>query len=369
MPSKTVYLQFVQIDQYEPDKNFGSQSYADAERWGTGWYSVILMAATLPNDLPSSYEVSNAMFKLDAIDTGSGSGQIKLLWRGMDKWKSTWNWMNKDQPEAWKDGDDFNINVDLGALFWYGDFGGPGTLTYYGNSDFEDYIENAGPGGWIQVAIYTTTIGSYLSINGARVEFDYTPTGTPVITGFSPGSSNYGQSTPIDINGLCFDAAAFVSAQLVVNGVPTHDLSGSYQNPTLVEGTVSSSVPVGEYTVRVNLSGKYADSAAKFVVNSVGPVVTSVEGDTGAGFSKHAKRWVYLNGSNLTAPLTSITLLGQEGQGDFALTSVQTVVAGSKIKGWLEGPIPPGLYKAKAEVTGGTAYSPVFTVSLGPAWS
>jgi hypothetical protein len=365
MPSKTVELTWVMISAEFPDANFGAWSYARC--LGVPVTEVILLAAALPSDLPTSFVVTYSCIELDKWEPGSGgNGQIKQLFRGMSKTKSTWNLLNKDTGKTWRSGGPFNISIDLGELFWSGAFNNNDPQVCVGNAALADYIEGRGESGWVQFGVYPTTL-DVKTIDGARLKFDYTPAGDPAVTGFSPGSMNFGQTPAMTITGVSFQSAAFVSAQLV--GAATHNLTSPVVvSDTQITGNVPAGVAVGDYTVRVNLSGKPpADSAAKFVVNSVGPVVTSVEGDTGAGFVKHFKRWVYLNGSSLTAPLTSITLLGQEGQGEFALTSVQTVVAGTKIKGWLAGPIPPGRYQLTVTCTAGTVARQI-DVTLGPAW-
>jgi hypothetical protein len=128
-------------------------------------------------------------------------------------------------------------------------------------------------------------------------------------------------------------------------------------------------VAAGSYIIRVNISGQAAaDSAQSFAVNSVTATITAVNGPTGTGFVRNAyKQKLTLIGTTLTGA-SAISIIGQAGQGTFALTDI-AVVGAAEINGLLpDPPVPPGKYRAQATVTAGTVQSPEFDVSLGPGF-
>jgi len=279
--------------------------------------------------LPTSIEVSNARLELDKYPSGSpasGSGSIRKLSRYTDKYKATWNYEDKDKQKPWITGGPFSISADQGTVFWSGNFTDDDPQVCNGGSALADFIKDQweNHSGYIAFTVFTGESGAVKVFDGARLKFDYTESGTPAITGFSPESMNFGDTPTLNVFGSNLDAGTLDAIQLV--GGSTYSLTGIVRDSaTQVHGTIPSGVAVGSYTVRVRIGGVNYDSSGSFSVNSVTPTITKVYGnDGGDGFVKHYRRTVTIEGASLGGA-ASIDLLAQEGQGDVSLTGVTVV--------------------------------------------
>jgi len=265
-------------------------------------------------------------------------------------------------------GGPFLIGTDATTIFWAGNFNDNDPQVFNGNAALAAYIEGKGESNWMLFAINTLVAYDVKDYDGARLKFDYTESGTPVLTYFNPTGMSFGETPVLHVYGTDLDAGSLDKIQLV--GASTYDLTSIVRDSaTHIHGTVPAGVAVGNYIVRARIAAVNYDAPGSFSVSSAPPeppTITKIYGDdNGSGFVKHRKRWCYAEGTNL-GTCSSMQLQRQDAAGTVNLTSVSNVNS-TKIKGWLEGPIPPGTYKLKAIVAAGTIYSMNFRISLGPA--
>jgi len=361
----TVELQWLSITEGAPTTNFGHFAYAQAYGPQVGC-GAALLAAALPS-LPADITVTNARIELDYyLYTNWGSGQIKRLHRGMSKTESTWNLLNKTTGKTWLSGGPFLYGTDCTTLFWSGAFTDDDPQVCTGTAALAAYIEGKGESNWVLFAVIGAGSGdNKKDLDGARLKFDWTAAGTPVLTGFSPSGMVAGATPVLYAYGADLDAGALTAITLV--GGSNYNLTSiALDSAAQIHGTVPGGVAVGSYSVRATIGGSNYTAPGSFVVSSATPTLSNCRGDDGGvDFVHHKRRTLTCTGTSLTGT-SSITLLGQEGQGDTNLTSI-TNVSSTTVTGWLLGPIPPGRYQVRVVCSAGTVYREI-DVTLGPAW-
>jgi len=364
MGSESVELQWVMISTLSPDTNFGGWEFAEVRLWPVGGQIITVMGAALPT-LPDSFTVSNQRLELDRFSTCEGSGQIRRLHRGISKTDSTWNLCNKDTPKTWLSGGPFKVGTDATTIFWSGTFTDDDPQVFTGNAALASYIEGKGEGNWVMFAVIATEIGATKILDGARLKFDYTAAGTPVLTGFSPTGIVSGETPVLTVTGSDLDADSLDAIELV--GGSTYALTGiALDSSTRVHGTVPGGVTVGAYTVRVRIGGVDYDAPGSFSVSTAVMTLTNCYGDDGGvDFIHHYRRTLTCIGTTLTG-LVWIHLLGLEGQPDYSLFNLDGV-GSTEVTGQLLGPIAPGRYQVEVKCSAGTVYREI-DVTLGPAW-
>jgi len=368
MGAESVTLQWLEIDEHLPDSNLSYRDAAFCQFCSTHQKrNIILLQGQLPSGLPADFTCSNARLELDLYYSGStGSGILKWLYRGLNQTGSTWNLQNKNTGAHWLSGGPFNVGIDLGALYWSGALTDDDPQTIIGNAALNALIESKGAGGWVSFGIYVAAInGGTKFIDGARLKFDWVAAGTPVLTGFSPSGMVAGATPVLTVTGADLDAGALTAITLV--GGSNYNLTSiALDSATQIHGTVPGGVAVGSYSVRATIGGSNYTAPGSFVVSSATPTLSNCRGDDGGvDFVHHKRRTLTCTGTSLTGT-SSITLLGQENQGDTSLASI-TNVSSTEVSGWLLGPIPPGRYQVGVVCSAGTVYREV-DVSLGPAW-
>jgi len=366
MGAESVELQWVTIYKSLPDTNYGYLSYARAANGGATNEFIAVMGAALPS-LPDDITVSNARIELDYYSSipAVGSGQIRRLHRGMSKTGSTWNLLNKNTSKTWLSGGPFLVGTDSTTIFWAGNFNDNDPQVCTGSAALAAYIEGKGESKWVLFAINTLADGDKKGFDGARLKFDWVAAGTPVLTGFSPSGMVAGATPVLTVTGADLDAGALTAITLV--GGSNYNLTSiALDSATQIHGTVPGGVAVGSYSVRATIGGSNYTAPGSFVVSSATPTLSNCRGDDGGvDFVHHKRRTLTCTGTSLTGT-SSITLLGQENQGDTSLASI-TNVSSTEVSGWLLGPIPPGRYQVGVVCSAGTVYREV-DVSLGPAW-
>jgi len=255
----------------------------------------------------------------------------------------------------------YGTNLDIGSLDKIQLVGGS---TYDLTSivcDSSTHIHGTVPAG---VAVGNYTVRARIDSVNYDAPGSFTVSATPTLTSFSPVGMICGATPVLYVYGTNLDTGSLDKIQLV--GGSTYDLTSIVRDSsTQLHGTVPAGVAIGNYVVRARIGGVNYDAPGSFSVSAV-PTITKIYGDDGGvNFVKHRKRWCYAEGLNL-GTCSSMQLQRQDAAGTVNLTSVANVST-TKIKGWLEGPIPPGTYKLKAVVAAGTIYSANFRISLGPA--
>lgn len=281
----------------------------------------------------------------------------------MSKTGSTWNLLNKNTLKHWLSGGPFLVGTDCTTIFWSGAFTGDDPQVCIGNAALEAYIEGKGESNWVLFAVVDDD--SLKMIDGARLKFDWTAAGTPVLTSFSPTTMVAGETPVITALGADLDTGTLTAIQLI--GASNYSLTSiACDSSTQIHGTVPGGVAAGAYALRATIGGSNYTAPGSFVVSSATPTLSNCRGnDGGQDFIKHYRRTLTCTGTNLTGT-SSITLLGLEAQGDTSLTSI-TNVSAVQVTGWLLGPIAPGRHQVRVVCSAGTVYREI-DVTLGPAW-
>jgi len=260
------------------------------------------------------------------------------------------------------------------VLYVYGSFFDAGSLdkiqivggsTYDLTSivrDSASQLHGTVPGG---VAVGNYTVRARIGGVNYDAPGSFAVSAAPVLTSFSPASILDSETPVLYVYGSALDGGSLDKIQLV--GASTYDLTSIVRDSaSQLHGTVPGGVAVGSYTVRARIAAVNYNAPGSFVVSATPPTLSNCRGnDGGVDFCKHYRRTLTCLGTYLGGT-SSITLLGQEGQGDYALTSV-TNVSATEVNGFLLGPITPGRYQVRVICTNGTAYRDI-DVTLGPAW-
>ena len=359
MAMASITMELLQVDSADPDTNFGHLGYARA-RSGGGSEGFALFQGSIPAAVPAQISVYNVKLKLypKSSTTSSGGYLLSEFACGFYRYQSTFNMLNKADQRPWKNGD---IGNEIGQFLASGSVTGDSPQIIE-TTALQSFLQGCANGSRFVGMLLAVAIGEK-TVESATLEFDYTNTGTPQITGFSPDSFDEGQTPGMTISGVNFDGT--LSAIRLV-GASTYNLTGISKTSTQATGTVPAGVAAGEYTVRLVLDGANCDSTGTVTVSSVTPSVTGVSSIYGS-FIKHCyKQPLTITGANL-AGASSCQIVGQEGQGTFSLTGVSNNSATS-VSAVMPDYVPPGKYKIKLVVTDGTAYSAEIDVSIGPDW-
>ena len=144
-------------------------------------------------------------------------------------------------------------------------------------------------------------------------------------------------------------------------GCSNQDLS--WTSSTQVAGDVPSAAVPGTYKLRVTIDGQSATSQQTFSFVSTGPSISSLS-PTSAKPSQPAL--LTIGGANFDSPVSEVTLLGQQNQGQHPAASF-TRVSSSQITATTPAGLPVGQYRIRVTADGEQAVSSsLFSSVLGP---
>ena len=187
----------------------------------------------------------------------------------------------------------------------------------------------------------------------------------PVVSSFDPTSTT-SSGTTVTVYGQNFglDSGMLDSIALVNQGAGSdYNLDNLvWTSAQQVAGDVPASAVPGTYKLRVTIDGQSADSQQTFSFVSTGPSISAVS-PASAKPSRPAA--ITIDGAYFDLPISEVTLIGQQNQGQRAVASF-TRVSTSQITATTPAGLPVGQYRIRVTADGEQAVSDsLFSSVLG----